>query len=77
LLSQTPVIKVTLTETGRKTKTLSLFIKPIEKSTKAETDLLYDPGYFYAYLDDRPDQIFIMQYLVLERILWKANDFKK
>jgi hypothetical protein len=77
LLMQTPVIKVILTETGKKAKTLSLYSKPADQSTKAVTELSFDPGYFYAHVDDRPEQIFLMQDLVLERILWKINDFKK
>src|ERR1035437_5317468 len=59
LLRQVPVIKVLVTDNGKKTKALSLYSKPKDESTKAETELLYDPEYFYAYIDDRPDQIFI------------------
>lgn len=77
LLRQLPFIKVSLIDISKKTKTLSLYTKPLDATTKAETELHYDPGYFYAYVDDRPNQIFIMQRLVLERILWKLNDFKK
>jgi hypothetical protein len=77
LLRTKPLIKVTLTETGKKSKSLYLYPKPVDSRTKTEKDILFDPRYFYAYIDDRPDQIFLMQDLVLERILWKMNDFKE
>jgi hypothetical protein len=77
ILKQTPVIRVSITDINNKIKVLSLFLKPKDIRTKAETDLLYDPAYFYAIVNDRSDQILIMQSLVLERILWKAEDFKK
>lgn len=77
LLLQTALMKVTVTEIGKQPKTLSLYSKPKDRASKDESAQQYDPGYFYAYVDDRFDQVFVMQDLVLERILWKINDFKR
>jgi hypothetical protein len=77
LSRQIPAIKVSVTDINKSVKTLFLYLKQKDNRTKTETDLLYDPAYFYAIADDRSGQVFIMQSMVLDRILWKLNDFKK
>jgi hypothetical protein len=77
LFRQMPAVKVSVTDINHKIKILILYLRAKDNRTKSETDVMYDPAYFYAVCNDRPDQIFIMQSLVLERILWKINNFKK
>jgi hypothetical protein len=77
LFKQIPAVNVSVTDLNKKTKILTLYLRAKDKLTKSEADLLSDQAYFYAVVNDRPEQIFIMQGLVLERILWKINNFKK
>ena len=76
ILNNKPIITIYVRNLQNQKKTLNLYYRPTDIRTRVELFPGVDKEYFLATASDREEDLVIMQRLVLDRIMWKTEDFK-
>jgi hypothetical protein len=77
LAHSAPAITIVVTDNKNVNKVLKLFLRLSDKRTLSESKPGIDASSYVATISDRPGEYFMMQTLLLEKILWKYTDFSK
>jgi hypothetical protein len=77
ILLRDALVTIQVLDMNKKEKELKLFPRKADIRTRVETREGYDKERMIGYTADRQEDIVILQSLVLERILWKKQDFLK